>query len=209
MAVLIAGYEIDVALSEDHAFDSEVTVHPVEVGADIADHARARPITVALEGIVSDTPIGDLASRRQQFTLINGEAFARPSEEAFAFLQAIRDAREPVSIETSLRSYDNMMLQSLSVPRSTGNGDALRFRATFVQVELVTNERTTVRVAVPNAAKKVQRGNKPSPEVGTDPVSVSFGVLADNSPTPAPVPVGANAQGRRLNLTSGGRFSEQ
>src|SRR5690606_1988974 len=104
-------------------------------------------IVVTLEGIVSDTPIGTLAALR-------GED-VRPSDDAFARLLAIRDAREPVTIETSLRVFENMVLQSLSVPRSAQTGDALRFRATFQQIQLVTNERTMIEVAVPRGAKKV------------------------------------------------------
>lgn len=197
MSVFIAGYEIDVALSEDHSFESEVTAHPVEIGADIADHVRARPITVTLEGIVSDTPIGSLAERRQQFTLVNGEAFMLASDEALAFLLAVRDAREPVTIQTTLRSYDDMMLQSLTVPRSSATGEALRFTATFVQVVLVTNERTVVRVSVPRASNKVNRGNKPSDEQPSAAVEVAAPWLLRDDPTLPPI-AGANANGRAL-----------
>jgi hypothetical protein len=207
MATYINGYEIDVAVREDHSFESEVTEHPVEVGADVTDHVRARPITVTLEGIVSDTPIGDMAQRRQEFTLVDGEAFAIPSEEALAFLLAIRDAREPVPIQTSLRSYESMMLQSLQIPRSADNGEALRFTATFVQVILVTNQRSVVRVSVPRAANKVNRGNKASAEVTAAPVEVAAPWLLRDDPT-LPAPQAANANGRTLvgaGGSSGGR----
>jgi hypothetical protein len=159
MAVLINGYPIDAALSEEHSFDSEVTEHPVENGADIADHVRARPIVVQMEGVVSDTPIGDIATQRTGTNL--------PSEDAFARLMAIRDARQPVTIQTSLQTFENMVLQSLSVPRDARTGRALKFRAIFVQVTLVTNARTTIPVETPRAKKKVNRGNKPSPETPT------------------------------------------
>lgn len=193
MATLINGYPLDVAISEDHDFESEVTEHPVEIGADITDHVRARPIRVSLEGVVSDTPIGDVVAQRSQFTLVNGEAFTKPSEEAFAFLLAIRDAREPVTIETSLRVFENMILQSLAVPRSSSNGDALRFRATFVQVQLVTNERVTVRVKLPNAAKKVDRGNRASADAAVPPPE--YLTRAGN---PDLFPAAANSRGRSL-----------
>jgi hypothetical protein len=155
--VTIDGYVLDVAVSEEHAFDSEVTSHPVEQGADISDHVLARPINVSIEGVVSDTPIGAAATARGDTTL--------PSSDAFARLIAIRNAREPVIIETSLQVFRNMVLQSLQVPRSSSTGDALRFRATFVQVQLVVNERTVVEVAVPVAAKKKNLGNKAAPAV--------------------------------------------
>lgn len=154
--ILIDGFEIDAALSEEHTFDSEVTEHPVEKGADISDHVRARPIEVTIDGVVSDTPIGSLAQRRTGV----------PSSDAFARLMQIRDAREPITIQTSLKTFENMILQSLSAPRDSSTGDAFRFRASFIQVQLVTNERTTVVVAQPRGAKKVNLGNRPTTFLG-------------------------------------------
>lgn len=169
--ILIDGYEIDVAVTETHGFESEVTEHPVESGADIADHVRARPIVVTLDSVVSDTPIGDLAARRSTDTL--------PSREALARLLAIRDAREPITIETDLRVYDNMVMESLSIPRSVQTGDALRFSATFKQIQLVTNARTTVPVAIPRAKKKVDRGNKPTDPNAPPPPEEDSSALLD------------------------------
>ncbi len=154
MSATIAGFELDVAVDEVHTFDSDVTEHPVEQGAAITDHIRPRPISVQVVGIVSDTPIGDLATRRGLFSL--------PSNDALAHLLAIRAARQPVTIETSLQRWERMALKSLSMPCDAENGDALRFTAIFVQIDVVTNERTTVRVASPRARGKTDRGNKPT-----------------------------------------------
>ena len=153
--MLIAGFEIDAALNEDHSFDSEVTEHPVESGADIADHVRARPISVDIEGVVSFTPLV--------------ERTGRPTDDFFAHLIAIRDAKEPITIETSLKVFENMVLTSLSIPIDAKTGESLQFRATFVQIQLVTNVRTFVRVAAPRARGKLTRGNKPSLDPATAP----------------------------------------
>ena len=153
MAVKIDGYLIDAAPLEQHGFNSTVTSHPVEKGADITDHVVVQPETVTLECIVSDTPIGDAADARDGGV---------PSAEVFARLIAIRDAREPVEVETSLTTFSNMILESLSIP--TRDGDALNFRASFKQLVLIEADRTK-RVEVPRAAKKQHRGDKPSKEV--------------------------------------------
>lgn len=150
--ILIDGFEIDVTVSEEHSFDSEVTEHPVESGADVADHVRARPIVVTLEGVVSNTPIGALRDRR------SSAGSTSPPSDALLKLLLIRDLREPVSITTALQQYDDMLLSSLSVP--VGPDDALNFRATFTQVVIVTNERTVVAVKEPRDAKKTTRGTK-------------------------------------------------
>lgn len=157
--VLINGYVIDVTTSEEHTFDSDVTEYPVEQGGDITDNVRPKPIIVTLEGVVSDTPIGAIATLRDSQG-DNGQVDFLPSEDALATLLAIRDAREPVSITTTLKSFDNMVMTGLSVPRDATTGAALRFSATFQQVIFVTNQRTTVRTATPSNGVQKDLGNK-------------------------------------------------
>ena len=155
--VIISGYELDVAVSESHVLGSEVSEHPVESGSDVTDNVRTTPVVLTIEGIVSNTPIGPIANKRFPGTV--------PADDIYALLRSIRTKREPVVVETDLRVYDNMVLESLTIPVNVKTGDAFRFRAQFKQLLLVTNERTTIRVAVPRASKKSNQGNKASPEV--------------------------------------------
>jgi hypothetical protein len=62
----------------------------------------------------------------------------------------------------SLGTHENMMLLTLGIPRRVEDGEALRFRVTFRVAEFVENERTLVRIAVPQQAKKVNKGAKPA-----------------------------------------------
>jgi hypothetical protein len=158
--VTINKYVIDVSVSEDHNFDSDVTEYPVEQGGAVTDNVRPKPIEVTIEGVVSDTPIGKIADLRDNQG-DNGQEDFLPSVDALQVLLAIRDAREPVTIATSLKTFDNMVMSALSVPRDAQTGAALRFSATFQQVIFVTNNRTTVRVATPSNGKQSKLGNKP------------------------------------------------
>lgn len=164
MPVFIDGYEIDLAESENHQSDAEVTDDPVESGANITDHVKLNPVIVTLVGIVSDTPIGDLAERRQLDDV--------HSATAYDTLAEIQNRRETVTIETSLRLYDNMILKNLGIPRTVTTGDSLQFTVTFKQITFVTNDRTIVRVAVPRAKRKVKRGAKQIEEVPPAPSTV-------------------------------------
>jgi hypothetical protein len=156
--ILIDGYQIDASLSESHDLDSDVTEYPVETGSSITDNTRPKPITVTIEGIVSDTPLGPVADLRHNESGPDGSF--TPSTEALAVLEGIRSAREPVSITTTLRTFDNMVMTSLSIPRDAATGAALRFSATFTEVIFVTNNRTTVRVATPSNGKQQNLGHK-------------------------------------------------
>lgn len=154
--IFIDGYPIDVAVTEEHTFDSEVTDNPVEADADITDHVRNRPEVVRVEGIVSDHPLTAMRELRTGTLL--------PSEDAFVNLLVIRENKEPVTLETSLQVYHKMMLQNLTIPRSAAQSGGLFFSATFKKAELVTNARQTVRVAVPRAKKKKNKGQQGSPD---------------------------------------------
>jgi hypothetical protein len=163
MAVYIDGYPMDLAISEAHGFEASVTEHPVERGADMVDHVRARPIEIELECVVSDTPIGAIATDPTRQA--EGQDAPLPSEDAYARLQAIRDARQPVTIETSLGTWTSMALVMLSVPRSRETTGGLFFTATFRQVRVVETQRVTVRTAQPNAKRTGRHGHRSGKKV--------------------------------------------
>jgi len=133
---------IDCLISDNHSFEAEVTDFPVESGSTISDNIRNKPLVVTMECLVSNTPIGQVVQFRDK----NED----PVDTAYNAMIKIRNARKPVSIRTSLKTYKNMALQSLSVPRSSDRGDELRFTATWKQIETVTNRRDT-RVAIVGA----------------------------------------------------------
>ena len=151
--ILIGDFQIDASITESHEFDSDVTDFPVETGSSITDNVRPKPIVVTIDGIVSDTPLGTISGVRTGTD-------ALPSADALAALLAIRDARQPISITTSLKSFPSMVLTTLAVPRDATTGAALRFSATFTEVLLVTNNRTTVRVATPSSDQQVNLGSR-------------------------------------------------
>jgi hypothetical protein len=167
---LINGFEIDCTVHETYSRRSDITEYPVEAGAAVVDHIRPLPDVITLEGIVSDTPFGDLAARRgMDPDLLNPRGL--PSEQALAVLRDIHNAREPVTIETARGVFENMAMESFDdEPR---NADALFFVAVFKQVKIVRNERTTVRVATPRASRRIDRGNQQPDPVTTVPAPTS------------------------------------
>lgn len=168
MRPFIDGYEIDITEDEEVTFESEVTEHPTETGGPVSDHIRNKPIVLAFTGVVSDTPVGDLARRRGIVTLEDVVSGApSPSADAYARLLAIRNDRRIVTVETTRGAFENMAIVSLSVPAPVA--DVLEFRVMFKQIRRVTNARTTVPVAVPRAARKVTRGAAAATPAGENP----------------------------------------
>lgn len=152
--IKVNGYPIDVALSEDLKYESEVTKSPVEQGADVADHVIARLPVLTFEGVVSDTPTGRVANDESRLQL----GGATPSQDAFERFKAIHTAKQPVTVECSFGKFDHMVMTSLNPKKDAASAKSFQFTATFEDVRIVENRRTTVRVAVPNCGKKQNYG---------------------------------------------------
>lgn len=160
--VKIDGYAIDIATSEEHELEAEVTEFPIEEGGSVTDHVRIKPPTVTIKGIISDTPIGAIADLRG--------SNLKPSEEGRVVLEAIFAAKEQIVLETTLKTYTDMIMESLSFSEDGESGEALNFTASFRQVVIETNNRVIIR-AVPIGQKKRFMGNlagKPPGWIGTD-----------------------------------------
>lgn len=147
---------VDASISEQHNSEVEVTDHDVEEGSPISDHARVKPVTLTMEALITNTPI----NRGQALRIVesNGIQFQTPNqseqlrgvagyaEQSFAKLETLRDSVKLITVITALKTYSNMILTSLSVPRNASIGEALRFTATFKSVRLVKNQTTQTKV---------------------------------------------------------------
>ena len=160
--ITIDGYVIDATITQNHTLPSEVTSHPVQEGSDVTDHVRNLPVSFDCECIVSNTPIGPVAALRgfsqSVGGLVGGESL--PSDDVYAHLLGVREAREPIVVDTPLQRYSGMILTGLTIPIESSTGDAIKFTATFTQLRLVSVDRTIVKVAVPRAKKKKNIGHK-------------------------------------------------
>ena len=116
----VGAVELDVSLDEMHKSANEVTAYPVEKGVDITDHVRRQRDQVTVRGVITDHPIF-LADR-----LLTG--FDRSLEAHDRVLQILRDA-ELITVVTSLREYDNMILESVEVPRDSSRGHSVESRS--------------------------------------------------------------------------------
>lgn len=165
---------------------SEVTEHPVEDGSDISDNIRNKPRELTLtNAVVSNTPIGPIAN---DDTRIMGDTLPPPSDDAYRRLEKIWENRDVVTVVTALKKYENMALDTLTVPQEAKNAGGLIFTAHFVQVVIRKNKRVTM--AIPNGGgeqnlglsldklingkKILWRKGKPP---GTSPSTVPAGVI--------------------------------
>lgn len=162
---------LDACTSQTHQFDSDISQHPVEDGADITDHIRPQVDQLSFEAIISDTPLSVNSQLRGLATLAGaklgqlaggtlgslGGALAAGAlggivntdknrvKSAFEFLIDLRDKRIPFTIVTGLRVYTDMVFTSLTFPRDPNTGGKLVFSAQCQKVRIVQSQIVTIK----------------------------------------------------------------
>lgn len=126
--------ELDVIISEGVSTSSTITQNPVEQGADVSDHIIINPLSFAMSGIVSDTPVKFLGGLSSGLSLLSGET---PSVKAWDKLLQLQASREPFTLVTNLKEYDNVVIETLSTTQDKDTSKMLNFSATMKEIILV------------------------------------------------------------------------
>lgn len=182
--------KIDATRAEEHSFKAKATQHEVEDGANISDHVIKTGRVVTLDGIISDDPItvaaaaigniggiaGSLvgglggAVATGAVSKIGSELIAngsKPSKDAVDILEYIYEESIPLMITTSIKTYTNMIMESLNIPRNSRNANALEFKASFKEIRIVESEVVDIppsATTVDGAIEEQKGGKKPSVE---------------------------------------------
>lgn len=162
---------IDLCISETHTHDVEVTENPTEKGQPIVDHARLKPLTIALECMVSNSP------RRHIQTLRNGLR----AQQVLTQLQLLLG--KLVRVQTPRGVWENMVIASLSHPITADSGNEVRFSLQLKEVRIVDAQSRTQRVAIPNVAKAKALGGKAANAVAANALKNFYGNIIPNPPT--------------------------
>lgn len=106
----------DATVSERHEGKMTITEHPVEKGANVADHAQREPDVIDINGIVSNHPILLNFVEDLQPIVPGGDPENR-AQDAFDEFTRLKDTAALLSVATEIRDYTDMMIQSVSVTR--------------------------------------------------------------------------------------------
>lgn len=132
----IGGLVLDVTVEETHVDELEICEHPIENGADVVDHAFLLPSGLTIRAGHSDSggdPSGD-----------------RRSVIAYQELRDLQGKRELLQVVTGKRSYENMLIRSLSVTTDKETENVLMVTAELREVLLVSAQ----AVSVPRSRQK-------------------------------------------------------
>lgn len=126
--------ELDAALDENHEWSAEATSNPVEVGAPVTDHVIDQSDKLKIKGFVTDTPL----------TVSQSVGQISRSQEVFDLLYELIKLKEPMTVYTKHKIYDDMVLTNVTIPRTAGVGEAIEFSAEFINIRKVATQMVDV-----------------------------------------------------------------
>lgn len=127
----LGGLTFDIVVEESHEDSLTITEHPVESGAAVSDHAVAKPRRVTIRGAVSD--VG---------TATDGND--RRSTSFYEQIRTLQAKREPFEIVTGRRSYNNMLIETVSVVDDATSDGSATISCECREVIIVSTKTTTM-----------------------------------------------------------------
>ena len=143
----VGSVELDLILDEDHSKSAQVTENPMQDGRAISDGIFLELQEGSLTGLVTNHSVKRAEERAKQLELQDSETLMAEAEnyqlenrakQAWVDLKAVMDAKQPVTIVTSLEVYDNVAITNISTERNGDSGDALEIKVSFRQILTVS-----------------------------------------------------------------------
>lgn len=130
-------YVPSVVVSEKHSDTLEITEHPVEDKAPVADHAFRRPSEVVMEvGFAGGGSLLDTSSF--------GLSLGLSPKEVYAQLLELQRTRVPFDVVTGKRLYSNMLMRVLDVTTDKATENVLSATLTLREVLITSTQSITV-----------------------------------------------------------------
>lgn len=159
---------IDLYPSEDHTSTVTKTTLPLEDGSNITDHAVIDPDKITLAGVVSNVSnlISDIPFVFGGVSIVNNTK----ARDGWSSLVALKEARQPLTVVTSLTVYSSMLITSLKASVNLKTGTNLYFTCDLEEVRFVGTATTQLPPSklgpvVANKSSTVNGGERQSPEV--------------------------------------------
>ncbi len=190
----IADFVAQVTIEESHVDELEITEHPVEQGAQITDHAYARPSELTIQAGWSNSPsvagffagisAGVVTGTQAGINdLISGNGLTQ-ANDIYQKLLELQTSRVPFTVVTGRRTYENMLFKSLRITTNKETENSLIVTAQLRQLILVQTQ--VVNFAVPASAQTQSQVTQPITNQGTKQLApgvrfnATFGALAMN-----------------------------
>ncbi len=122
----VGSIELDVSINEEHDFDTVISTNPTEDGVEHADNVILLPVILSMTARVSDASMVPLVP-----------SFGSKSIDAYNALVEVQTNKRLVQVFTGIRTYENMFIKRITVPRSSSDGNSLRFELSFHELLII------------------------------------------------------------------------
>lgn len=119
-------YFFDGVFKTEHTSKRRLTQHPVQTGANITDHSYQIPMSLMLEVGVSDS----MDVYRLSWS---GNAKSK-SVNAYQKLREIQDSGQPLKVITRMCSYENMVIESVTIQEDYKSLYSMKAGISFQQI---------------------------------------------------------------------------
>ena len=110
---------------------ADITSYPVESGAEVSDHVQIKNNTFKLSGVITETPV-----RLEKDLLYSAGVNGTRISQAIQYLDKIFDSRQPITLVTEHKVYENVILSGISYDYKSEF--AMQFDLEFEQIRLVS-----------------------------------------------------------------------
>lgn len=141
----IGGIEINVIISENANDSLEITQQPVQQGAMISDHAFKKPVTLSMQVSFRDNALS-------------------PLNDTYDELLTLQASRVPFQVVTKKRTYQNMLIASLTQTTDKNTENCLAISFLLQEVIIVNVSVVEAKQSNPAKTGKTQKAGKKVPE---------------------------------------------
>lgn len=142
--------ECDVLVEQEITLSSEVAEHPVEDGFPVHDHVIRKPIKLAMTIAVSNMPV-------TWYDYFGGSSPERISD-SISKLEEIYKNGDPITIATSEKLYENMVMTDCRIPKNRETGKILKVPLEFTQIRKVQVKTTEIPAEQVDSSTKGKAG---------------------------------------------------
>lgn len=125
----IQDLQIDIVSSEVIELPSETTDNPIESGSEVTDHIVNKPILLRMVCQIGGSNLTNWTDRKI---------------EGYEALKKLRDDKQPVTVVSGLETFNNMLINNISIDRNLQNASVLQFQIEFKQAKIVSSQRVDV-----------------------------------------------------------------
>lgn len=133
--VIVDDISFDALIEESMTYSADVPSYPTEAGFDVSDTIILKPLTLSMTLFLTNTPV----TWRER----HGADTSRV-RDVIRKLEQLYFSRQPVTVSTSDKTYENMAIVSIELSKTKETGSSREIPITFQEIRVTESRTTTI-----------------------------------------------------------------